>query len=378
MTYTYDGDGKRVQKSTGKLYWYGAASDPLAESDATGNITDEYVFFGGNRIAHSKWPSAAINYYFADHLGTARVVTDASGNVVDDSDFYPFGGERPAITPTSGNNYKFTGKERDSESGLDNFGARYNSSAMGRFMSPDPKIPNLKHLVNPQKWNKYAYTINNPLRYFDPDGMEEIEVQLRAVIQAQSRTDPLGRRFAGDNRSFSTAANASSRTSITVRIETDASKRPGNPIISITPGSAGQTRQLDANGNVIKTGTASTGLPTVTGTRDANGNAVLNFQENAKNPLEPQSVTPGIRVNLDVTIPQNGLWVTTAGTVSGSPSFELNVSTEGGAAVNIPLQTEPSSKLAFDFGLTQNNWILNFTPLPPPPPPCAADKDKKC
>ena len=45
--------------------------------------------------------------------------------------------------------YKFTGKERDSESGLDNFGARYNASSMGRFMTPDPKIPSLKHLLNP-------------------------------------------------------------------------------------------------------------------------------------------------------------------------------------------------------------------------------------
>src|SRR2546427_7750828 len=49
-----NGDGKRVKKSNGKLYWYGMGSDPLAESDATGNITDEYIFFGGKRIARRK------------------------------------------------------------------------------------------------------------------------------------------------------------------------------------------------------------------------------------------------------------------------------------------------------------------------------------
>ncbi|HKW57978.1 MAG TPA: RHS repeat-associated core domain-containing protein, partial [Candidatus Acidoferrum sp.] len=57
------------------------------------------------------------------------------------SDYYPFGGERPiAYGSNNGVNvpFKFTGKERDSESGLDNFGARFDSSSLGRFMTPDP------------------------------------------------------------------------------------------------------------------------------------------------------------------------------------------------------------------------------------------------
>src|SRR5437879_10442257 len=77
VTYTYDGDGKRVQKSNGKLYWYGMGSDPLDESDASGNLTDEYVFFGGKRIARRNVSSGNIFYYFADHLGTSRVIVQA-------------------------------------------------------------------------------------------------------------------------------------------------------------------------------------------------------------------------------------------------------------------------------------------------------------
>src|SRR5438445_1880920 len=50
-----------------------------------------------------------------------------------------------------------TGKEQDAESGLDNFGARYDASILGRFMTPDSMMPGLRHTVNPQKWNKYAY-----------------------------------------------------------------------------------------------------------------------------------------------------------------------------------------------------------------------------
>ena len=70
--------------------------------------------------------------------------------------------------------YKFTGKERDSESGLDNFGARYMSSQYGRFMTPDwsakPEGVPYAKLDNPQSLNLYAYVLNNPVSRMDPDG----------------------------------------------------------------------------------------------------------------------------------------------------------------------------------------------------------------
>ncbi len=67
--------------------------------------------------------------------------------------------------------HKFTGKERDSESGLDNFGARYDSSQYGRFMTPDPGNAGADP-TNPQSWNMYSYVLNNPLSYIDPTGMD--------------------------------------------------------------------------------------------------------------------------------------------------------------------------------------------------------------
>ena len=173
VTYSYDGDGRRVMKSSGTLYWYGTSSDPLDETDLAGDTNNssffEYVFFGSKRIARRDYQNN-VNYYFADHLGTSRVVTNSSGAILDDSDFYPFGGERP-ISSSSGNHYKFTGKERDAESGLDNFGARYNSSALGRFMSADPFTVTPGRVVDPQQLNLYAYVRNNPLRHIDPTGM---------------------------------------------------------------------------------------------------------------------------------------------------------------------------------------------------------------
>lgn len=62
------------------------------------------------------------------------------------------------------------------ETGLDYFGARYMSAAQGRFTSPDPHTGTLLHVLNPQRWNMYAYAVNNPLLYVDPDGRDAIAV----------------------------------------------------------------------------------------------------------------------------------------------------------------------------------------------------------
>ncbi len=176
--YKYDSSGQRFQKWQNgagvKGYWFGAGSDVLAEGDVNGNITQEYIFFGGQRIARSD-PSNNVVYYLSDHLGTARVSTNSSGSICYDADFYPFGGER-IVTDTCDSAYKFTGKERDGESGLDNFGARYDSSQLGRFMSPDPANYGAID-KSPQTWNAYSYVANNPLNATDPDGLDCVYTQ---------------------------------------------------------------------------------------------------------------------------------------------------------------------------------------------------------
>jgi hypothetical protein len=139
---------------------------------------------------------------------------------------------------------------------------------------------------------------------------------------------------------------------------------------------AGQSTKLDANGNVIKTATATTGLPTVNGTRDANGNVVLNFQQDTKNPLSPgpQFLTPGITTDLSVTV--NPSSVTAAGTTSGFPGIELNVTPDGQRTTNIPLN-DPGPN-GSPLSLLSTNTVFVSQPLPPPLPPCATDKDKPC
>ncbi len=154
------------------LYWLGAGSDSLAESTGA-TLTAEYIFFGGKRVARldNPGPSETAHYYISDHLGSATVIATAAGAVERETMYFPYGGER-WTTGSDPNHYKFTGKERDAETGLDYFGARYYGSTMGRFTSADPML-NSGQPWNPQSWNRYAYTFNNPLKFVDPSGLYE-------------------------------------------------------------------------------------------------------------------------------------------------------------------------------------------------------------
>jgi RHS repeat-associated protein len=153
--------------------------------------------------------SGKVFYYFADHLGSSRVVTNATGTVCYEADFYPYGGER-AVTTTCSQSYKFTGKERDTETGNDNFGARYYPNNLGRFLTPDPLMAS-GHVSNPQTWNRYSYALNNPLRITDPEGLypspayncdknhkECLDDAQRLVLENSTITDESGKKISGE------------------------------------------------------------------------------------------------------------------------------------------------------------------------------------
>jgi RHS repeat-associated protein len=179
VTYTYDGDGRRVSKVGSKLYWYGSGGDILAETNASGTTTAEYIFFGGKRIAMLPAGSTSI-YYVEDLLGTSRVTTTNTGVVCYDADFYPYGGER-SYTNTCPQNYKFEGKERDAETGNDDFGARYYSNRFGRWLSSDwssvPVPIPYANLTNPQTLNLYSMVADDPESFADLDGHTQQQSQ---------------------------------------------------------------------------------------------------------------------------------------------------------------------------------------------------------
>jgi RHS repeat-associated protein len=104
----------------------------------------------------------------SDWLGTERVRSGSNAVGCLTTSNNPFGDGQATSGTCDVSPQHFTGKERDAESGLDYFTARYYSSNTGRFMSPDST--GYSGLTNPQSWNLYAYTLNNPLRYIDPSG----------------------------------------------------------------------------------------------------------------------------------------------------------------------------------------------------------------
>jgi RHS repeat-associated protein len=188
-SYVYDGDGNRVEKcteatttmgapepgvcasnATGLFYFLHEEGGTLAETDLSGNWTATYGLVRGQIVERVDLPANVVHYYFHDHLNSTSIVTDGSGNIENESDYYPYGGEM-VISSGDTNRYKFTGKERDAESNLDYFGARHYASSLGRYMRPDDPFAD-QHPGDPQSWNLYSYVRNNPLNATDPSGHE--------------------------------------------------------------------------------------------------------------------------------------------------------------------------------------------------------------
>jgi RHS repeat-associated protein len=97
-------------------------------------------------------------------------VTDNLGAIAYAAAHEPYGGIQKTWPITYDSSLKFSGKERDAESELDYFGARYYDRSLYRFLSADPAISPRRGAANPQFWNLFSYCGNNPLNYYDPDG----------------------------------------------------------------------------------------------------------------------------------------------------------------------------------------------------------------
>jgi RHS repeat-associated protein len=148
----------------------------------------------GSTLLASDSPTGLKRYHL-DHLGSSRLVTNGAGVRIGEQTFDPFG----TGGTIDGGRLQFTGHERDippSGSGLvlDYMHARYYDGAGGRFLSVDPVLETQKALREPQRWNRYAYALNNPIRYTDPTGKvvagaegvaEEIKERKLQTKQAQ-------------------------------------------------------------------------------------------------------------------------------------------------------------------------------------------------
>jgi len=142
----------------------GGAAAPLGVDSAVATLQNGTM--SAPRVVGQYAGAKDIFFYHHDHLGSPVVVTGFDGRVVSKQKYFPFGEEYGGGGGTL--THRFTGHERDPESGLDYMMARYYSAASGRFMSVDPGGDT--DLLDPQSWNRYTYVRNNPIGRRDPDG----------------------------------------------------------------------------------------------------------------------------------------------------------------------------------------------------------------
>ncbi len=303
-TYVYDGDGKRVKRTaSGQEWWYvyGIDGELLAEylSTAPTTVQKEYgyrsgqllVVYDSSEVGDRQW-----QWLVQDQIGSTRMVVDKSGSLagVKRHDYLPFGeelfvgmGVRDASTGYTADivRQKFGSKERDGETGLDYFGARYYNSGMGRFTSVDPLMASAKPMF-PQSFNRYTYVLNNPLMYIDPDGAYPWAVQIRSFISPSSVAGGL---FYGDGRGASFSGTSRVYSSFTVdpsACNVSQPKTISDATMFYGAGSPGNPLYLPPIGKV---GTPKSSIDGISFTGDT---ASFNFSHSGKDPITPGLLLP--------------------------------------------------------------------------------------
>ncbi|MFN7651343.1 MAG: RHS repeat domain-containing protein [Acidobacteriota bacterium] len=335
--YTYDGEGRRVRRV--ETFMNGPATETVFVYDAFGRLGVEY---GGGAS------QAGTRYLSTDHLGSTRLVSSETGAVISRRDLTPFGEVIPAGTggrggefgAPAGTSILFTGKERDVETGLDYFGARYMSAAQGRFTSPDAPFAD-QDPVNPQSWNLYSYGRNNPLLYVDPTGnyvcassvsTEQCDSFQQSLDQAQTAANALKEKYGADSKQYTDAQAAISSygtrgkdNGVTIAIG-DTGK---NGAITTVANSAGAITGDNKNGqNITVTFNAATiGNTTLAaheGSHVADGSAYVSSGFNqALNPTNRQTETKAFQVQSNIGIGMS--WQFQTVTFGGHAPYLLNV-----------------------------------------------------
>ena len=142
-----------------------AAGGTSGASTATLSVSRDNVFLGNLLVASYVASPAGWQYTASDHLGSPRVVFNQSGQLLETHKYWPYGEDTNGTPPNQ--RLAFSLMERDTESTRFHDHARSHDYSLGRFVSPDSVGG---HPASPQSWNRYAYTLGNPMKHIDPDG----------------------------------------------------------------------------------------------------------------------------------------------------------------------------------------------------------------
>ena len=168
IEYVIDGASRRVgKKIDGVLnrgWLYQDQLNPVAELDDQGNVVWRFVYGTRSNVPDYMEDATGSRYrLITDHLGSLRLVVDEGGNIVQRLDYDAFGRITYQMN-TAFRPFAFAGGLYDDQTGLVRFGARDYDPEVGRWTAKDPI------LFGGQDPNLYAYSFNNPVNYFDPNG----------------------------------------------------------------------------------------------------------------------------------------------------------------------------------------------------------------
>lgn len=208
--YTYDFKGNRMVKKT---YLYGNLKDTITswsdnyETKVSGGTTENTTYYWINgQLTAKKHHDGSRYYYHNDHLGSSTVITNASGTLVEETKYDPWGAVLSGGTKSK---FLYTGQENDSETNLHYYNARYYDPHIRRFTQPDDIV---QDIYNPQSLNRYSYVFNNPLRYTDPTGHISILDYNNALNQYYNR--PSATTY---NNALNTASNINKQSTGSTR-----------------------------------------------------------------------------------------------------------------------------------------------------------------
>jgi len=164
--YSYDESGQRIKKTeyfennSQKTTYYVNQYFVRGVDDSGAHDT---IYYHHDSLVARKDPDGEMYFYHPNHLGSTDIVTDASGQVIEETKYLPFG----TVLEGGDSRYLFTGQENDKETGLMYYNARYYSPFLRHFTQPDAV---LQDIYDPQSLNRYSYARNNPVKYADDSG----------------------------------------------------------------------------------------------------------------------------------------------------------------------------------------------------------------
>ena len=174
---TYDGDGNRVKGVAGGVTTYYVGN----YYEYVGGAVKKYYYHAGKRVA--MYDGATLNWLLGEHLGSTTVTANSSGTRTGEIRYKAYGNQRYTYgtTPTT---YHFTGQREESTIGLYYYGARWYDPALGRFVQADSIVPQPEF---PHDLNRYAYGLNNPVKFTDPTGHYYYDPSIDALVYTRER-----------------------------------------------------------------------------------------------------------------------------------------------------------------------------------------------